>query len=250
MISIKDFKIKESKQSHSFVMFQQGSPYCMLGWQKYRLFNDKINDCLREFQRNFSVQVYLYEYEVVHVEGLFLWGVSFSHDNNYKRDELSELLICQLTSVFKKFFEIQGDLFLHSHSENFNNALTPDLMQIYVDMVMSFDEEIDLKYSPPREKSYEKDDFDISLLKQPIKVSKFKEMIDDYLRMNSTEDLVYRFSSDGYFSNKYRSNKYLREEFVPLLKFIRHKGFQIMLASSSEFRMRIMTQKLLMVKVN
>lgn len=224
MFNIKAFKAMENNQSHLLCLFQHGSPYCMLGWKKYRLFNNDINTCLNEFKKEFEIKVYVYEYEVIHIEGLFLWGFSFAQDNLAKRDELSDILIFKLTNVYKAYFSIEGDLFLHNHSENFNNSLNPDLMAVYVEMVMSFGVDAKLKYSPPKNKSYTKDDFDISVLNKPIKVSKFKETINDYLAMNSTESLIYRLSPDGYFSNKYRSNKYLREEFVPLLKFIKNKG--------------------------
>ncbi|MEI8603240.1 hypothetical protein P4S55_22405 [Shewanella sp. PP-Sp27a-2] len=224
MFDISKFHDKEVKHSHSFVLFEQGSPYCMLGWEKYRLFNADINDCLNNFKREFDVKVYVYEYEVIYIENFFLWGFSFVQENAIKRDELSEILILRLTNIFKKYFLFNGGILIHNHWEGFNNIFTPDLMKVYVDWVESFELDVNLKYEPPKIKTYQKEDFDLSVFEQTVTASEFKGIIKDYIEMKSTDDLTYRFSSDGYFSNKYRYNKYLREEFVPLFHFVKARG--------------------------
>ncbi|PYF83432.1 hypothetical protein DFP75_102528 [Marinomonas alcarazii] len=212
---------KEEKQSHSFFPFLQGSPYCILGWKKYRLFNNEINNFLSEFNKNFDVKVYVYEHEVIHIEDFFLWGFSFIQESPDRRDELSDILINKLMVIFKKYFYFEGECFLNNHREGFNNSLTPDLIKIYIDLVVSFEMEVNLKYNPPKTKSYNKSDFDMSAFDEPVKVSEFASIINEHMALNSTDDLIYRFAPDGYFSNKFRSNKYLREEFIPLLEFIR-----------------------------
>ncbi|ASG09154.1 hypothetical protein CEQ50_16615 [Vibrio anguillarum] len=218
---INEVKQKEGKQSHSFFPFLQGSPYCILGWEKYRLFNGEINKFLSEFNKEFDVKVYVYEYEVIHVEDFFLWGFSFIQENPDRRDKLSDILIDKLIVIFRKYFYFKDECFLNNHREGFNNVLDPDLMKVYIDLVVSFEREVNLTYNPPKTKTYNKSDFDMSAFDEPVKVIEFVSIINDYMVLNSTEDLIYRFAPDGYFSNKFRSNKYLREEFVPLLEFIR-----------------------------
>lgn len=218
---INEVNNKEGKQSHSFFPFLQGSPYCILGWEKYRLFNGEINKFLSEFNKEFDVKVYVYEYEVIHVEEFFLWGFSFIQENADRRDELSDILIYKLNVIFRKYFCFEDDCFFNNHRKGFNNSLSPDLMKVYIDLVVSFETEVNLKYSPPKTKKYNKSDFDMSAFDEPVKVTEFANIINGYMALNSPEDLNYRFAPDGYFSNKYRSNKYLREEFIPLLGFIR-----------------------------
>ncbi|MCH2559499.1 MAG: hypothetical protein MK005_19670 [Alcanivorax sp.] len=212
---------KEEKQSHSFFPFLHGSPYCVLGWKKYRLFNNEINDFLSEFNGDFDVKVYVYEHEVTHIEDFFLWGFSFIQEDPGRRDKLSDILINKLMVIFGKYFSFEGECFLNNHREDFDNSLSPDLMKIYIDLVLSFEMEVDLKYNPPKTRTYKKSDFDMSAFDEPVKVIEFASIINDYIALNSTEDLIYRSAPDGYFSNKFRGNKYLREEFVPLLGFIR-----------------------------
>ncbi|KJF86886.1 hypothetical protein [Photobacterium phosphoreum] len=224
MFDISKFNDKEVKQSHSFVLFEQGPPYCMLGWEKYRLFNADINDCLNNIKREFDVKVYVYEHEVINIENFFLWGFSFFQENAIKRDELSEILILRLTNIFKRYFLFGGDILINNHREGFNNIFAPDLMMVYVGLVESFELDVNLKYAPPKIKTYQKEDFELSVFEQPVTVSEFKGIIKDYIEMKSSEDLIYRFSSNGYFSNKYRCNKYLREEFIPLFQFVKARG--------------------------
>lgn len=213
--------IKKKKSSHIHFFRFHKAHHIVFRVEKYRLFNNEINNFLSEFNRDFDVKVYVYEHEVIHIEDLFLWGFSFIQENPDRRDELSDILINKLMVIFKKFFYFEDECFLNNHREGFNNSLSPDLMKIYIDLVVSFEMEVNLKYNPPKTKTYNKSDFDMSVFDEPVKVIEFASIINDHVALNSTEDLIYRFAPDGYFSNKFRSNKYLREEFIPLLEFIR-----------------------------
>lgn len=223
MFNINEFNKKECEQSHSFIFFEEGPPYCMLGWEKYRIFNNLIDEILKNFKKEFSIEIYLYEHEVIEIEATFLWGFSFYEIDPNKRDKLSQLLKNTLYKVIDNFSILKNKRILNNHDEDFNLYFEPQLMKVYVDLVMQFELEINNKYNPPKSKSYEKDNFDLAVFNEEIKIFEFKDAIKKYLSMSSADDLLYRIATDGYFSNKYRSNKYLREEFIPLLYFIENR---------------------------
>ena len=217
-----EFLKKEEQQSHSFIFFNQGPPYCELGWKKYRQFNSLVNEFLQEFGKTHGVKVYVYEHEIIFVEGAFLWGFSFLESDLKKRDELTNLLLSGLRGIIDLFPNMKGRDILNNHSKNF--SLHPDLAMHYSGLVLNAEYSLEASYRPPKEKSYEKDDIDLGAFKKPISVVEFKRLIQGHLSINSSSDFYYIHAPDGFFSNKYRENKYLREEFLPINYFLMRRA--------------------------
>lgn len=219
MFDIKVFNEKESKQSHSFLFFAEGPPYCELGWEKYRLFNELISSNVDDFKKDYGIEVFVYEHEIIDIEGRFLWGFSFFEDTPEKRDELTKKLHEDLRLTLDIFHELKDRPLTYNHGNDFHTGL--DWAEHYAALVDLEDTEFKPSYKPPKEKSYSKEDFDITLLSEEVSVARFKALVNDYISIHSAEDLEHRLAKDGFHSNKYRGNKYLREEFIPLFYFLK-----------------------------
>lgn len=117
------------------------------------------------------------------------------------------------------FPKISEKSLINNHDHDFFDFFTPDLGEFYVSLVANANYELQPSH-PPRGKSYQKEDINLDVFKSDITASEFKELIKKYLSCESFDDLSYKYAPDGYFSNKHRSNKYLREEFVPAYFFM------------------------------
>ncbi|MFW4827434.1 hypothetical protein ACOAP1_29280 [Pseudomonas aeruginosa] len=224
MINNAEFLKKEQQQSHSFIFFDQGPPYYELGWKKYRQFNNLINECLQNFRTDHGVEIHLYEHEIISVEAAFLWGFSFFETDPQEREKLTGLLLSEIAKIMDSFPTLKGRGILNNHGSDF--CLPPDLAMHYTDLVWNAEHSLEPSYRPPKEKSYPKKDIDLELFKKTISVADFKKLIREHLSISSGSDLSYIHAPDGFFSNKYRANKYLREEFLPLSYFLTKRSTQ------------------------
>lgn len=218
MIDINEFRKKEQLQSHSFIFFEQGPPYCELGWKAYKSFNHLILETLREFKTVHGVDVYLYEHEIINVEGAFLWGFCFFETDPVKRNKLSKCLNQKINLIMVRFSQFNGRTIIHNHE----NGFTPDIYwaDFYAELILYAEIKLKHVYSPPQKKSYEKEDLDLGQFRKSLTVEEFKKKIKAYNSMSSMEDIQYLSALDGFFTNKSRSNKYLREEFIPIMNFL------------------------------
>lgn len=218
MIDMNDFSQKEKSQSHSFIFFENGPPYCELGWLNYKSFNWKIYDALSELKKEHGIEVYLHEHEVVLIERMFLWCFSFFESHEEKRNDFSHILSDKLAGIISQFGETKDKIIINNHDEDF--FIAPDWGEYYVALIDGADHELRPAH-PPKEKSYQKEDLDLKLFDSDVAVSEFNEIIQSHLHINSIEDISYMYAIDGFQSNKYRSNKYLREELIPASYFIK-----------------------------
>ncbi|MBI6504027.1 hypothetical protein JEO93_07350 [Proteus mirabilis] len=223
-MDINFFEEIEKTQSHTFINFCQGIPFTILGWEKYRGFNDKMNGILLSIKNNFDIDVYLQEYEDINIDRNFYWIYSFSTEDNNKLLDINSFLKENIDCVMNYYFQKDesGLYSFNNHDSFFKEYMHPELAGYYVHMVVSYDTYIK-PIHPPREKSYQKKLFDLSKISDVIKISEFKKIIMDY--MSSTDPLEHHefmFADDGFFSSKYEGNKTLREEFLPIIKFIKY----------------------------
>lgn len=222
MFSYIDLQEKEKRQSHSFIFFHNGIPYYELGWASYKTFNEKINNFLHEFKSSHGVVVYLYEHELIFIENFFLWGFSFFEENPEKREKLTSHLKHGIYEIMKLFPELKDRKIFNNHENDFQ--LSPDLAMHYTELVMGAEHLLEHTYSPPKEKSYTKELIDLNEFKVQMTTCDFIKKVTDNLNLSSGGDLAFMFAPDGYHSNKYRENKYLREEFVPIMKYLKYKS--------------------------
>jgi hypothetical protein len=211
-----EFDEKEKSQSHSFVFFDAGLPYCQLGWSRYRKFNDLILAVLGDFERA-GTTVYLHEHEFPNIEGLFVWCFSFFQADPELRDKLSKSLLEQIESVMFRFVELRDNAVLTNHSDEFD--ISPDFARYYVSLVDLADREL-LPVHPPKEKTYGKQDLDLDLFKKEITVAEFKDLVGAHLSNTSIDHVEYLLAPDGFFSTIRRPNKYFREELIPAFYFV------------------------------
>jgi hypothetical protein len=222
MLDYNDIQEKENRQSHSFVLFDQGPPYCELGWKSYKIFNEMINQFLFEFKKEHGVVVYLYEHEIIMIERAFLWGFSFFEESPKEREKLTYYLKRGIYDIMEVFPTLKDRGILNNHENGFE--LDMDLAQHYADLVMGADYMLNHTYTPPKEKTYTKELIDLNKFKEHMTTSDFKKLVHANTSLSSSSDLSYIFALDGYHSNKYRENKYLREEFVPIIKYLKYKS--------------------------
>lgn len=221
MRSMDEFSQKEQTQSHSFVFFDQGPPYCELGWKDYKHFNHLIADSLRQFKEAHGVDVWVYEHEIIDIEAAFLWGFSFFETDAKKRDELSDQLRQKISTIMEGFSQLKDRPIINNHDAGF--CIHPALGMHYSALIFEAEIELDTSYNPPKEKSYKKEDLDLSRLNGGITVAEFKKLIQEQTSIRSANDIEHLHALDGFFSNKYRPNKYLREEFIPITHFLRDR---------------------------
>ena len=80
----------------------------------------------------------------------------------------------------------------------------------------------------PIEKTYKKPDLDLAPFERIITVREFKELIGSYISPSSLENLEYFHAPNGFHSSRRSAggkapNKFLREEILPSLHYIRHR---------------------------
>jgi hypothetical protein len=189
-----------------------------LGWKDYKSFNHLIAETLREFKNVHGVDVYVYEHEIIVVERAFLWDFCFFETDPVKRDKLSKCLNQSINLIMVKFSQFNGRTAINNHE----NGFTPDIywVNFYAELILYAEIELKHVYSPPKEKSYEKEDLDLGQFRKSLTVEEFKKKVQAYNSMSSVEDFLYLSALDGFFTNKSRSNKYLREEFIPIMYFL------------------------------
>lgn len=224
MFNYSDFQEKENRQSHSLILFEQGPPYCELGWKSYKEFNKMINQFLIEYKNEHGVKVYLYEHEIIEIEYAFLWGFSFFENSPEKIEKLTNCLKHGIRNIMDLFPILMDRVILNNHDDDFE--LDIELAHYYSTLVMGADHILNHKYSPPKERTYSKELIDLSIFKEPMKISNFTKLVNDSTSITSSSDLAFMFAPDGYHSNKYRENKYLREEFVPILRYLEYKSIE------------------------
>ncbi|MCF9045740.1 hypothetical protein [Acinetobacter nectaris] len=222
MISNTEFLIKENNQSHTFIFFYNGLPYVDLGWEAYKKFNDLILNLLCDFKEKYDVDIYLHEREVIHIDKFFFWCFSFSELTIERKNQIATELkeaIEKIASCFEKLSDT--DIF-NNNDDSFNDFFIPDFLEYYVQIVANYDVVLEATH-PPKDKTYQKEDLNLNALRDEIYVLEFKNIINEFLSLNSDAGMSYRHAPDGFFTNKYRSNKYLREELIPTQYFIIHK---------------------------
>ncbi|HHJ4582717.1 TPA: hypothetical protein ACQJXY_005162 [Citrobacter freundii] len=226
MIDINSFEKMEGTQSHTFINFSQGVPYTTLGWSSYKKFNKKMNDILLKVKDEFDVDVYLQEYEDINIAENFYWIYSFSVNEKDILININSFIKSNINDVMNCFFIKEDDELysFNNHDENFKNYMHPFLAIYYCHMVFTYDMYIEPTH-PPREKSYSKATFDISKVSAIMKLSEFKKTINDYISITShSEHYEYMYADDGFFSSKYEGNKTLREECLPIIKYVEYKN--------------------------
>ncbi|MCI4236525.1 hypothetical protein [Dickeya dianthicola] len=226
MIDINSFEEMERTQSHTFINFSQGVPYTILGWSSYKNFNNKMNNILLEVKGEFDIDVYLQEYEDINIADNFYWIYSFSVNEKDILVNVNSFIKNKINDVMNCFFVKEDDELysFNNHDENFKERMHPFLANYYCHMVFTYDTYIKPTH-PPREKSYSKDTFDISKVSAVMKLSEFKKIINDYMNAtNHSEHHEYMYADDGFFSSKYEGNKTLREECLPILKYVKYKN--------------------------
>lgn len=225
MMDISVFEEKEATQSHTFISFSQGTPYTVLGWKTYKEFNKRMNDILFKIKEEFDVDIYLQEYEDIHIERSFYWIFSFETNENDKLSNINIVLKKSIHDVMDCFFKKEeSDSYSFNNSDEcFKEYMYPELANYYCHMVITY--KIYLKPThPPKEKSYRKEFLDTSRINKLTKVSEFKEIIMDYMKIKDhSEHYEYLSADDGFFSSKYEVNKTLREEFLPIIEYIKYK---------------------------
>ncbi|MTV39581.1 hypothetical protein [Duganella radicis] len=212
-----EFEKKEKSQSHAFVFFDAGPPYCQLGWSRYREFNDLILAALGDSEQA-GVTVYLHEHEFPHIEGCFVWCFSFFQADPGIRETLSKRLQARIESIMSQFAELRDSMVLRNHSDEFD--MTPDFARYYVSLVDLADKELLPVYPSRAKKSYDKPDLDLDVFKKEITVEEFKAQIGEHLSHSSIAHIKYLLAPDGFFSTVHRPNKYLREELIPAFYFM------------------------------
>ncbi|EDR3009458.1 hypothetical protein XJ06_003699 [Salmonella enterica subsp. enterica] len=227
-MELTDFESKELNQSHTFVIFPFGTPYAFLGWEKYRQFNKILNDYLRDSGNLLKIRFYIHEHEVIGIEGCFVWVISFFDDDINKQTLISNTLIKDLKTLINYFYmqDAKEVIITNNKSDDFSEALTyiqtPELIGYYVELIELGEKYIQLKDIPkPEEKTFKMPLPDMDIFRGQLTVKNFVKNIDEYLYGSSItlrHEMI--FASDGYWSTKYPELKFLREELVPLKKFI------------------------------
>jgi len=221
MFSHSEFLIKEKEQSHTFIFFLNGPPYVELGWKKYKEFNKLISELLSRFKEKYKVDIYLHEREVICIEKLFFWCFSFIEKDANRKNIITDDLKLEIRKIIDIFEETNFNKIINNNDSDF--SLRPEICEYYISLVSGFDCELEAAH-PPKDKTYKKLDLNLEDFKDEMFVLDFKKYIDNFLSFSTGDDLFYQHALDGFFSNRYRANKYLREELIPTKYFLSHKN--------------------------
>lgn len=225
MLSTQEFEEIEHPQSHSYILFTQGTPYVELGWEVYRPFKSAVDNVVASLEKTFDVVIYQHDHEFLDYAGVYLWWFSFLEGQDCKRIEVAKALKFQVEKLFERFEGMQDKSVLSQQDDGF--YMDPSFANYYCELVVGAN--FELKHiQAPVEKMYTKPDLDLAPFEQLIKVQRFKEIVGDYVGVGSMEDFEYFHSPNGFFSTRRSAggkapNKLLREELLPSLRFINHK---------------------------
>lgn len=224
-MSPREFDEIERPQSHSYILFPQGAPYVELGWAAYREFKAIVDSILFSLEVSYGISIYQHEHEFLDYEDTFIWWFSFVEENDCKRNEISEVLKSKLEEVFFKYEAMRDKQVLNHKDDDFH--IDPHFTHYYCELVVGA--RFELKHiQAPIEKTHKKPDLDLAPFERTIMVRDFKELVDSYVSPSSLENLEYFHSPNGFHSSRRSAggkapNKFLREELMPSLQYIRHR---------------------------
>ncbi|WP_439868164.1 hypothetical protein [Pseudomonas syringae] len=220
-----EFDEIERPQSHSYILFPQGAPYVELGWAAYRELKATVDSILFSLEVSYGISIYQHEHEFLDYEDTFIWWFSFVEENDCKRNEISEVLKSNLEEVFFKYEAMRDKQVLNHKDDDFH--IDPHFTHYYCELVVGA--KFELKHiQAPIEKTHKKPDLDLAPFEKTITVRDFKELINFYVSPSSLENLEYFRSPNGFHSSRRSAgskapHKFLREELLPSLRYIRHR---------------------------
>lgn len=220
-----EFDEIERPQSHSYILFPQGAPYVELGWAAYREFKTTVDKILHSLEINYDIAIYQHDHEFLEYENTFIWWFSFIEEDDRKRNEISEVLKSKLEEAFCKYEAMRDKKVLNHKSDGF--YIDPCFTEYYCELVVGA--RLELKnIQAPIEKTYKKPDLDLAPFERLISVREFREIVSSYISPSSLENFEYFHAPNGFHSSR-RSvggkapNKFLREELLPALHYIKHQ---------------------------
>lgn len=220
-----EFDEIERPQSHSYILFPQGAPYVELGWSAYREFKAAVDKILASLEINYEITIFQHDHEFLIYENTFIWWFSFIEEDDCKRNEISEALKSKLEEVFYKYEAMRDKKVLNHKDDDF--YIDPFFMEYYFELVVGANFEFK-NIQAPIEKTYKKPDLDLAPFERIITVGEFKELIDSYISPSTLENLEYFHAPNGFHSSRRSAggkapNKFLREELLPSLYYIKHR---------------------------